>query len=354
MAIQLFTKSGIPYMQHFVLAGGQPAYSERFARDANAFTAYLSCNWADANDFRRDMLGYSEFDPTTPLYFARTMPEILPYTSGSYAYEMTLVNYGRVPTDGDVATFDAEVAAAILSNGLTAANVSPAFFSDIDFDGYFSTHRCIYKVDYARMLYPVVDNSTFLTGTGGAFRGVELSRFAIIRWSNNVRELRVPDYNFLAVGGGPSIIKVNGFIPSVESEMTFTWYQVPYRYVPFTAINKNRLKINDAVVFDRTIFPLDGSAQYDDAGFETETMLFVDAKGIDIPYQGPDGGYYCDIQYLFRRKHNYLADGTTVVGHQHFLDASGNWVKVERKNNPGRFLYYTTANFVDLFTPEVP
>lgn len=344
-----FTQTGIFYDQLFTLAGGQLAYRETFARDSNLFTAHLAVDWDKAQDFRRDILGYSEFDPSKPNVLARTNPQKCPYSQSAYAYAMDLISYGRVPTDTNVRTaFDAIVTGVNAAQvpPLVPGNVSMAFYSDYQRSNWFTAQKAIYKVDYSRLLYTVLRDDQLEGSTAGS----ELIRYVTRIRNNNVRELRYPEYNFKPQGG-TGTLKVNGFIPTTEAELIYTWYQVPFKHIPKDAIRDLRLKVNSAE-WDRTrVYPADGSPSYLPAqGWPAETVLFIDAKGIDIPYVGADGGYYADIQYIFRLKWNKVSSNN--YGHNHILNASGNWVKAERISNPGVFIYETTPDFNNLFTPQ--
>ncbi len=345
------TPGGIDYKVLFAVAGGKTAYSETFARDGNAFTAYLEVDWAQVQDFRREILGYSEYDPSTIYSLKRTVGIICPYTNDAYPHTMTLMNYFRDPNGDSATTFDATVEIYNSINSVTVNGEKPALYDDPAISLWWQSHKAVYKVDYIRQPFIIVDDAKLAAFSSGTY-GCELDRYVTRQRANNVRELRTGEYNF-QIAGTTTPVLVNGFTPSVEAEIIYTWFQVPFANIPRTTIDANRLKINSAT-FDNGIiyYPVGGSGTR--PGFEAETMLFVDAKGIDLPYQGPDGGYYADIVYIFRLKRNYASDGTTVVGHQHFLDATGNWVKVERRSPApaGTYLYKTTPDFGKLFTPQ--
>lgn len=349
------TPGGIEYQQLPNLSSGQPAYSETFVRDGNSMTAYLAVAWDDAEDFRAEIVGHTEYDPSAPYYLSRTLPLLCPYSDSAYAHSMQMVNYGRMPDRGtSVEDFDELVIAMNTANGVTNRNTAPAFFDDPVFDLWFTTHYAIYAVQFVRVPWIVVNNADLLAAYSATpVKGMELDRYVIRRRVNNVRELRTADYNFQPVGTS-NAINVNGFIPTVEAEIIYTWYQVPFLNAPRTAINANRLKINSATFDNGKVFNTDGTTSTR-PGYEPETMLFVDCRGLDMPpYQGADGGLYYDLDYVFRFKRNIAPDGTTVVGHQHFLNAVGEWVKVERRPpaTAGTFLYQTSSTFVDMFTPQ--
>lgn len=343
------TPEGIPYQQLFQQSGGQLAYSEAFARDANQFTAFLACSWDDANDFRRELMGHTVYDPSAPDYFHRVPAMLCPYTVYARGHTMTLVNYGRMPKDADVSFFDIEAAAAAIADGIEHGNAAPAFFTDPGYQEWFVTHRAIYRVEFTRPIYQAIDDDTLFEYVSQQI-GCELSRYVTRQRTNNVRELRHPDHNFKPVGQD-LVLYVNGFIPVVEAEIVYTWFQVPFDKIPWTAINECRLKINDELFDDSWVFPFDGSDPYQRPGHEPETMLFVDVKGIDLPYAGSDGGLYADVQYLFRQKRIPNPEGDA-FGHNHFLNAAGDWVEAERRSSPGKRVYETTDQFDALFAPE--
>ena len=216
---------------------------------------------------------------------------------------------------------------------------------DPESEDWFVTHWAYYKCTFQRLPYTILTDSEVDTMAGATTYGKELYRYVVRQTNNNVRELRLADYGFelYPVTTPSTVLPINSFIVTVESEVIYTWYQVPFDNVPRTYMQSLKGKINSTV--------FDPVRQY-----PAETMLYVDTKQIDVPYEGPDGGLYCDPQVIFRRKQNIGADGTTIVGHQHVYDSStssstaGKWVKVQRRN-VGGFIYETSADFGRLFSP---
>lgn len=353
------TQSGIEYKQVFALSGGRNGYKESFTKDANSFSQIVVCKWSDAEDFRRDVLGHTEYDSSYTKSFRRTLPMLCPYTTSAYAYKMDLIDYGRMPSLQDFGTddFDAAALAANAANGISTGQAIPAFYENVEMDDWMETAHAMYEIQFARLPYPIVTDDMVINAQQGGdplnnVDGCELDRYVIRRRVNNVRELRTPDYNFQIVGTTTPIL-VNSFVAAVESELIYTLVQVPYDHVPRAAVDSCRLKINNSTFDAGRVFYPDGTIA-SRPGYPPATLLFVDCRGIDLPpAMGADGGLYQDLDFIFRHKQNHDPDGN-IVGHQHFLNANGEWTLVERRAPApaSTYLYEQTDDFVKLFTPE--
>lgn len=344
------TPGGIDYEQIHYFANGQPAYHETFARDNNLFVAHLAVAWEDVQDFRGELLGLTEWTGAAN-FFKRTLPLKCPYTAGAYAQSMEMIDYGRRAELARTWEFDTTAEGVNILNGVDPGNTLPAVYDDSDFDDWMTTDTAIYKVTFGRVPHDLVTDED-IQGTVGTGAGCELTRYVVRQRATNVRELRIPDFNFKP-SGSTDVIRVNGFIPSVETEYTYTWVQVPFDKVPVTAIGKLRLRVNESV-WDNYTKVLPNGTYYTTDGHRAETMLFIDASGIDVPYQGADGALYCDVKYHFRKKEHYgQIEGGSVdwVGHNYFLNAKGNWYKPINRQTSGP-VYATSADFNTLFVPE--
>ena len=319
-----FLKSGIEYDQ-VPFWNGSPQYSEQFRRDANQITALLKVNWADAADFRAEVLGYTEYDDNGgDPRLRRTLPLLCPYTSNKYAVSMDLVGYGSDATDVDNAWQTLNEDGDGPENGV----IWPAFEADPDFDNWMKSGFCLYRTVFARLPFPILltDDEVDLLTDG------ERSRYVLKTDTLNVRELRRPDFGFETIpeAGGETAVRIPivGFVPDYEREIVYTWFQIPWQNVPRTTIKDAALKVNDAT-FD---------------GREAETLLFVGAKDIEQPYEGADGSLYCDVKYVFRWKPN---------GWNKALKSDLTLRRLKRYNVPGDLPPYSSTDlFPDLFVPE--
>lgn len=280
--------------------------------------------------------------------FRRRQPMSCPYAPNAYAVSMRLVAYGHRPDSGDAADYTLEADTMNVLQGVDPGRVVSPFHDPTIYDGWPVYHRAVYEVIYTRRPYAILSDQV-LRDTAGVFDGMELARYVLRQKTVNVREMRMPDYNFVPEDGDETLVRVNGFIPTVESEYVFTWYQVPFQKIPHAAIRECRMKINQSA-FDQSLTFLGDGTPYSRAGFPEGTMLFIDAQDIDVPYEGADGGLYCDVRYVFRHKENRRGDA--VCGHNHFLAANGEWVRVKRRGiDPPKYMYESTDQFDRLFTP---
>lgn len=345
--------SGLEYEQLFEL-DGQRAYHEAYSRDNNHFVAHLAVAWKDAADFRREMLGYTEWNAGTPHRFTRTLPQLCPYTEKARCTQIDLVAYGRMPKMDSISDYDASVIAAAVTYRGSAIPDSErlSYFPDEAYDEWFSTHFCVYKCTFMRLPYFVMEDED--VDEENPSEGSELLRCVIRQRNNNVRELRIADEGFVeydenaGLPADPKVsIPVNGFIPMTEAEMIYTWFQVPFDRVPRDVFDRNRLRVNKDD-FDK----VNGS---DEKRWPAETMLFIDAKDIDVPYEGADGGLYVDPKLIFRLKVNYRTEQDDFVGHNHVYKtngvAGGSFVKVVRRGTTDKFIYESSDEFDKLFTP---
>jgi hypothetical protein len=160
----------------------------------------------------------------------------------------------------------------------------------------------------------------------------ELGRFIKLYEQAVPREFRRSDYGFVIEGTQQEVLQV-GFIPFIQSEVIYTWYQVPYPdAVPWNTIESTYLKVNNA--------EFDGDELV--VGYQQGTLLFTKSGPLDNWYYGPGGRRYVDVVYYFTRN---------IAGWNRYLRPDGTYVNLVRKNVPGNVPPYASADFTQLFNP---
>lgn len=279
------------------------------------------------DEFEEAILGWSRIDPLYPVdpdcRLNRNFPLTWPYRSqGSLdCIKLDLKNQGRGAVEGE-ASFDGAAAK------ITYTNPAP-------YDWWPTTRRNIYSAEFGPLPY-----SRFLDDTD-AYAGMnpprELGRFIKVFEQPVPREFRRPDFGFVidgpVVSGRSNEVLQIGFIPFIQADVTYTWFQVPYPdAVPWATIEATYLTVNNAN-FDGDSLAI---------GYPAGTLLFSRVNAPDDWYWGPGGRKYVDLQYVFM---------WNPVGWNNYLKPDGTVVQLKRKNVEPPTPPYPSADFTQLFNP---
>jgi hypothetical protein len=260
-AVLAHTENGVPFQ--WLLDD----YQEKGARDANLEVIQALVAWGDAEDFLREVVGYTEWDGSQSGTLTRHRPLACPLRSGLWCESYDLVDMG---TDAD--SFDD--------------------FED-DFEECFKQDWCIYSLHFTRPQYFVLSDAEL---AGGAYGNKEKYRYCTFGRQYRPRERRISGFAFeydTSVAQDWSSSRVvpdeSPVVPDYQLNFRVKWCQVPYRAVPDAAIARQLLTVNDAPFQIRQ-------------GGQTWAAGWVLFKGPDpeiVEYQGADGDYYADVSYLF-------------------------------------------------------
>lgn len=269
-------------------------------------------------DFEKAILGWTKQDPINLDRLNRFFPHTWPlHTQGACnAVRMRLASAGRVADPDNVGSGT--------SNPSTVNNPST--------DSYWPTSPFnLYDTDYGPLNY-----SRFKTDAAAYSGGSppkELGRCILVTEQPQARELRVPDYGFVRADNGQPVTQI-GFVPFVQSQVTYYWRQVPYpSCVPSQTIEDMLLKVNNA--------NFDGNEV--DFGWPAGTLLLRNVVNPDAYYFGPGGNKYVDVIFVF----DYNPGGWN-----YYLLPSGSYVQLYKK---GTIIPpYASADFTQLFIVNNP
>lgn len=335
------TINGIPYD---VLTDN---YQERYARDANQFVVRVKVAWADAADFKREILGFTEVDrggASTKL--KRTLPLLCPWTETKYAVGMELVEYGGEPGGvGEDQELTDEPLASFVSGG--AQLLTPKIYrttdealeGDDDLEGWWSTDHAIYQIVFARPAWRDTLPDSAIDPTDAKS---ELKRYIRRMDQFQLRERERPDFGFETVEATPLPVGKVGFVPAVETEFVYVWYQIPVSAVPRLAIQAQALHVN-TTAFDP-----------DRNNLVAGSVLFKGARGLDQAYEAAGGSdeLYVDLQYVFGHRIIRKPDNTIVGGWNNYLKPDNTVVALRRRNVAGNVPPYPNGTLHDLFVPQ--
>lgn len=324
------TASGIIYY----IRVNPGTYSESYIREGSQITAEVVTTWNGADQFVKELVGYTTYSGGTPDRFQRSLPLAVPYRPDLYASSVTLTAYGTYDDDNSFAPL--AYPAGHEMTGSTATG-KPPFYVDPYGAGAEKfwpkwTHVC-YRVVFTHKIYRNLKRDDQLSNTTAAGDCPEFDRYVLKRDELNVRELRRPDVGFQTVEAKPQTIPIVGFVPSIEKELFYTWFEVPYEKAPRTYYESTDilLHVNDAA--------------WDN--YAAGTMLYVGAKDYEVPYRGPDGSLYVDPTLHFR---------FNPIGWNKILRRGGTIVDVVTKAADGVVgglpPYATTDQFYRLFRPS--
>jgi hypothetical protein len=329
------TASGIPYY----IRTDPGSYSETFRRNGSQITAEFVIRWDFADTFVRECVGYTYFAAASPDRFVRILPMNVPYRKDLWATDCTLVTYGTFADDNQFTPKGYPE-----THPLTGETPQGQLLVDIDDtgsgpQGYWPRWgHALYRVTFVHKPYRNLKKDSELPSVPTVANAPEFDRY-IRKWeSTKLREMRRPDFGFETDEATPVQIPVVGFTPSIEKDIYYTWYEVPYEKVPSDQFFSTdlALKVN-AASFD---------------GYPAGTLLYVGAKDYEDPYRSPSGDLYVDptIQFRFNPygwNKVYLptrAPGATTVNIRARAKSSG-----EAAGGPP---YVTTNDFYKLFRPK--
>lgn len=319
MPVFATTPGGIQYE---VLADN---YSEQFVRDANQIVLRLKCKWDDAPDFKRELLGYTEVHrgPSPPILI-RTVPLLCPLTATKRAVSARLVMYGKDPNK-----LSDPITGGEGEEDIDGPIYYPADPDEIDdtLTGWWRTEAAVYEVVFARP--PWID--TVADDVLDPAKPRELQRYIKIMKSWQAREKRQPDAGFETVEATPVTLLQVGFIPDLEIEYVFKWFQVPKDAFPKTAVEDLLLKVNNAAWYN--------------GRFAAGTMHFKGTRGETDYYEGAGAadGLFSDPEFVFAWRKTPWNKG---------IKADGSVFDLRRKGVSPDKAPYGTGDFDRLFTPE--
>lgn len=272
-------------------------------------------------EFEEAILGWSRPDPVNLGRLNRYYPLTWPlHAQGSMdALRLSLSSAGRTMKDN----------VAVNPGTALPAGSGPVVTND-GISWWPTSPRNQYQCEFGPLPY-----SRFMTDTeaysGGSPPG-ELGRFIKVYEQAVPREFRRPDYGFVIQGTTQEVLQI-GFVPFIQAEVIYTWYQVPYPSgIPWNTIEETYLKTNNA--------NFDNDELSD--GYLAGTLLLTKTGPLDAWYYGPGGRKYTDVVYYFTWNPG---------GWNRYMLADGSYVNLVRKNVPGNMPPYLSANFNLLFDP---
>ena len=278
---------------------------------------------SELDDIEKAILGWSQIDPGFPApptaRLNRNFPLTWPYRSqGSLdCIGMDQIPEGRGPSDSEASRDGVAVK-------IDYENPSP-------YDWWSSTKKNHYACEFGPLPY-----SRFLDDTD-AYAGMnpprELGRFIKVFEQPVPREFRRPDFGFVTNEAVPKEVLQIGFVPFIQADVVYTWFQVPYPdAVPWDAINDAYLTVN-ATDFDTDELTL---------GYPAGTLLFSRINAPDNWYWGPGGIRYVDLEFVFIYN---------PIGWNYYLTPSGSYVQLKRKSVEPPTPPYPSSDFNQLFNP---
>jgi len=260
IANPVFTSSGVPFEYLY------EDYTEQNIDKASNYVIKARVAWDDAADFLTDVLGYTDDSNAAvgSTYYRRVPPLVFPASSTLYCDDATLVSYP--------------------SSGAAGINVPDPYF-----DGLFMADWAIYKLVFTRKPY-LIDTDASVSG----ITTPELARYCMRSIRPNIRERTINTPGGLEVKATGKKIGQTAFVSDYTETYIYTVCQVPVSLIPWSAISSCGGKINSQTLTDYT---------YSDAntnGFvlPVDTVRFDGMAQDLVPYQGPNGVWYCDIPYL--------------------------------------------------------
>lgn len=276
------TASGIPYSIDWL------RYTEKCSKaglmrtigikvEAQGYGVDGSLAFPNMNLFRSEILGYTTTDDVNPGRLKRHLPLQWPGTEVGECHCLSLeaVSFGNAPTGPNVDGFGVFVDEELDSGEW------PVSWGHVIFRAEFG------PLPFVRFLD---DEDAYTSPNIG-----ELERYVRHEEVMTGREMRHPDYGVEVQEADATWSKTSqvGFVPVVEGEVTYTWYEVPYPdSVPVTAIAASLGKVNDAEFDNHSGF---------DANYKAETLLFYKTSPLDDWYW-KNGAKYVDIKFMFRTR----------------------------------------------------
>lgn len=272
-------------------------------------------------EFERAVMGWTQIDPVNPTRLNRNFPFPWPKEpNGALAVtELNLPNSGR----GSLQQFAGDV-----TYGPTLTNLPP-------YDYWPGTPKNLYDATFGPLPW-----NRFLSDAvayAGANAPKELGRYINVEEIYVPREFRRPDYGFVTDDAFEKNVLQVGFIPFIQAEVKYTWFQVPYsQAVPWVTIANTLLHVN-SVLFD---VPAVGIAT--GRGWPVGSLLFTRTGPLDNWYHGPGGQRYVNVEYNFTY---------SPYGWNNYVKADNTIVALKRKGVVPATPPYPSADFNQLFNP---
>jgi hypothetical protein len=324
-----FRVSGWPHPTREITQRGVVG-SAQFVYDAPTYTSGAPTpKYIDERDlqgFEEALIGWSREDPVNIGRLNRYQPFDWPReTKGALAVTaMKLPNEGR----------------GAMSEGGGAPTVGPTLTNLPPYDYWPGTPRNLYTATFTALPW-----IRFLDDTE-AYAGVspprELGRYIKYDMIYVPREFRRPDYGFVTDTTPEQTALQVGFVPFIQAEVKYIWYQVPYpEGIPYTTIYNTLLRTN-ATLFD-------GNAG--DSGWNAGTLLFTRTGSLNDYYFGPGGRKYIDVEYNFTfAPYGWNFYITPVLYSSGFPVV----VPLKRKGVSPATPPYALGDFTQLFNPGAP
>ncbi len=240
----------------------------KWARDASAESVCALVSWEDSEEFLQEAVGYVTWDGVSPT-LNRVLPLESPLRTGLFCDECVQVEYGAYEDRTD--------------------------FNDPIRDNIPVQDWVIIRLTFIRPRWKVRGNNAL----AGLFGNKENMRFTTMSLMPRPRERIVSgwgmEFDNSAAGHGKDpaawvvVPEEKSFIPTWETDIRITWYQVPLGAVPHRAIEECGATVNAnpmQLVPGGKIWP-------------PGMLLF---KGLGNPiemYQGADLSDLFDLTYLF-------------------------------------------------------
>lgn len=310
--LTLKTPAGlIPYWILFPVG-----YNEEYTRgEGNSTTLNIACKWDDAPSFIQYALGFTTGMIGAP-YFDRNLPLECEFGENQWLTHLREVDVGNF-------------------NPTSSGDTGTTFTTNPGFNYWPRCGYVVYSATFTTLNWNALLDDT-QAAAAGALRPdhiVELSRYLVVTERDVPKERKAPGYTFVTDDADAIPIPENGFFPVYETELVYTWKEVPYELRPRAEQLARLVKLNNAT-FD---------------GYVAEQLLFKGVAGEQQPYVGPNGELYIDIPYVFGFRPygwNFLPVG--------FLPGGGpDYRRVKQKGVGGAARPpYASTDFAPLFKPR--
>lgn len=303
--------SGVKYWVRF-----PDMYSEQFTKNSGGvINVNMLVAWDDAADWKAGMLGYTE-GSVGGSSFQRRTPHLCPYTSKLYCQSVQFVNQFASQDQLTGTTVDT------LPWGRDAGR------DNWPYGGYIEYMVTYTAYPYAIQIDADIDNGATIP---------EFTRYIRKTTRSIPKERSLPALGFETCESPPQYIREVGFVPFIETEIVYTWFEIPIALVPIAAIDACSGRTNSAT-FD---------------GYAAETVLFRGLAAPIEPYAGPSGELYTNLMYTM----SYLSNGWNKLP-MGVTSGGGDiiWTRVRERGSasgtdPGKPLYPKVA-FAQLFKPS--
>lgn len=291
-------------------------YGEEYTRgQGNSTTLSIACKWSDAATFIKYALGFTTGIAGTPA-FSRNIPLPSEFGESQWLTQLREVSVGNF-------------------NATSSGDTGTTFELDPGFNYWPKAGYVVYSATFTTLNWNSLYDDTE-AAAAGALRPdglIELTRYLVVTERDVPKERKAPGYTFVVEDDPTIAVPENGFFPIYETELVYTWKEIPYTLRPRAEQLARLVKVNNAT-FD---------------GYAAEQLLFKGVAGEQQPYVGPNGELYIDIPYVF----GYRPFGwnTLPIG---FLPGGGpNFRRVKQKGVGGAPRPpYASTDFGPLFKPR--